>query len=247
MPQCPSHWGHLVQTPVSVINYKIWNGCDHINLQWWKPACLKAVSVILISPTTSTATKRGCHGELSFSSLNSIYAFSFYISDLVIWSESGNLHWRSQGVGLVAITNVLIIENPEAEPRWTHLGLIPLWKQRFGDRARCGASLTAKKLGRTLGLQKFGTAFFSVVIIQRAKIDTLSYCHSFPPVGEAVLATGWLRRVETRAVEQCRLKVQLSTFTMAGLTLSLRMPHLYLLFRVIICPTRVFVKVQIFK
>lgn len=144
----------------------------------------------------------------------------------------------------------LIVERPEAEPRWTHLGHIPLWKQRFGDRAPCGTSHTAKTLGRnqsTLGLQKFGIAFFSAVITQCAKTDTLSYCHSFPPVGEAVLATGWLKRVETWAVEQRRLKVQLSTFMMAGLTLSLRMPHLYLLFRVIICPTRVFVKVQIFK
>lgn len=100
----------------------------------------------------------------------------------------------------MAITSVPDCRKSSSRAQMDTFGPHPSMKAEVRGQGTAWDLTHSKEIGknqRTLGLQKFGTAFFSVVIIQRAKIDTLSYCHGFLPMGESVLATARLKRAET--------------------------------------------------
>lgn len=185
---CLSHWDHLAQTSVSAINYKILT-------EWlWSlkstvlkgvtsfTALFKAVSVILNSPKISIATKRCCQSDLSFFFwIPHIHSISTHkplqiLSRLYMEICSFScLAWEQKHISKLSricewwpLQTFIITDKHKSttqvdftEPSFLSenrglgighsLGLIP-------------RKVTGRKQ-RTLKLQKFGTIFFSLVII----------------------------------------------------------------------------------
>lgn len=135
-----------------------------------------------------------------------MYTFIFCsqtISNLLKFSHGNNLSYLEWDQKLVLklhkpceggyYTFSLSQTSLEVQPSWTCSDLMALWKQTSRDWAPPGTDTQQRNWKETeeLGIAQVGPAFFSMVIIQCAKIDTLNCCYGFLPMGELVLATGW--------------------------------------------------------